>query len=72
MIDNVVASDQWGQLIFYDEWNTLELKWLPTSSDATEAQARGTMALFAAEATVESSRGVGFPETMQTGMTENC
>ena len=49
MIDNVVASDQWGQLIFYDEWNTLELKWLPTSSDATEAQARGTMALFAAE-----------------------
>ena len=49
MTDNVVASDQWGQLIFYDEWNTLELKWLPTSSDATEAQARGTMALFAAE-----------------------
>ena len=49
MIDNVVASDQWGQLIFYDEWNTLELKWLSTSSDATEAQARGTMALFAAE-----------------------
>ena len=49
MIDNVVASDQWGQIIFYDEWNSLELKWLPSTKDATEAQARATMALFAAE-----------------------
>jgi hypothetical protein len=47
--EKVVASDQWGQIIYYDDWNTLELKWLPTTKDATEAQARDTMALFAAE-----------------------
>jgi hypothetical protein len=47
--EQVVASDQWGQIIYYHDWNTLELKWLPSTKDATEAQARGTMALFAAE-----------------------
>ena len=49
MPEKVVASDQWGQIIYHDDWNTLELKWLPTTKDATEAQARDTMALFAAE-----------------------
>jgi hypothetical protein len=47
--EKAVASDQWGQIIYYDDWNTLELKWLPATKDATEAQARDTMALFAAE-----------------------
>ena len=49
MPEKVVASDRWGQIIYYDDWNTLELKWLPTTKDATEAQARDTMTLFAAE-----------------------
>src|SRR5215469_10209196 len=26
MTDDVVAEDQWGQIIFYDQWNTLGLK----------------------------------------------
>ena len=44
------ASTDYAVIILYrDEWNTLELKWLPTTKDATEAQARDAMALFAAE-----------------------
>ena len=44
-----VASTEYGVIILHDEWNTLELKWLPSTKDATEAEARDTMALFAAE-----------------------
>ena len=49
MTDNVVASDQWGQLIFYDEWNTLELKWLPTTREARPS-AKWPIAIFSLEA----------------------
>jgi hypothetical protein len=48
-MSNEVASTEYGTLIHYDDWNALELKWLPTTKDATEAAARDTMALFAAE-----------------------
>jgi hypothetical protein len=44
-----VASTEYGVIIHHDKPNTLELKWLPATKDATEAQARDTMALFAAE-----------------------
>ena len=44
-----VASTEYGVIIHHDKWNTLELKWLPATKDATEAQARDTMVLFAAE-----------------------
>jgi hypothetical protein len=44
-----VASTQYGVISHHDEWNALELKWLPATKDATEAEARATMALFAAE-----------------------
>jgi hypothetical protein len=44
-----VASTEYGVILYYGEWNTLELKWLPATKDATEAQARDTMALFATE-----------------------
>src|SRR5215813_1150569 len=44
-----VASTEYGVIILHDDWNALELKWLPATKDATEAQARNTMALFAAE-----------------------
>jgi len=50
MTDNVVASDQWGQLISYNEWNTLELKWLPSTRDATDGDVLKTMERFCAEA----------------------
>jgi hypothetical protein len=46
----IVAKDQWGQLLFYDEWNCLELKWLPSTADATDTDLRATMAMFAEEA----------------------
>ena len=45
-----IASTEYAVIVRHDEWNTLELKWLPTSKDATEAQAREVMALFAAQA----------------------
>jgi hypothetical protein len=44
-----VASTEYGVIIHYDDWNALELKWLPTTKDSTEAAARDTMALFATE-----------------------
>jgi len=44
-----VTSTEYGVIIHHDEWNTLELKWLPTTKDSTEAAARDTMALFATE-----------------------
>jgi hypothetical protein len=44
-----VASTEYGVIIDHDERDTLELRWLPATKDATEAQARDTMALFAAE-----------------------
>ena len=43
-----VASTEYGVITHHDEWNTLELRWLPATRDATEAQARDTMALSAA------------------------
>jgi hypothetical protein len=43
-----VASTEYGVITKYDEWNTLGLRWLPATKDATEPQARDTMALFAA------------------------
>jgi len=44
-----VASTEYGVIILHDEWNALELRWLPATKDATEAQARDMMALFATE-----------------------
>jgi len=44
-----VASTEYAVITYYDKWNTLELKWLPTTKQATEAQARDAMALFATE-----------------------
>lgn len=45
-----IASTEFAVIVRHDEWNTLELKWLPTTKDATEAEARDVMALFAAQA----------------------
>ena len=48
MTDEVVVKDKWDQIIFYDEWNTLELKWPPSTRDATDDDVRETMKLFIA------------------------
>jgi hypothetical protein len=50
MPEEIIAQDPWGQLVFYDEWNSLELKWLPSTADATDADVKATMKVFAQEA----------------------
>ena len=50
MPEEIVAKDQWGLVVFYDEWNSLELRWLPATADATDADVRTTMEVFAREA----------------------
>jgi hypothetical protein len=45
----VVASDQWGQIIWYDEWNSLELRWLPSTAEAADSDVKTTMEMFAHE-----------------------
>jgi hypothetical protein len=44
-----VARTDYAVIIKYDDWNTLELKWLPTTRDASEGQARDAMTLFATQ-----------------------
>jgi hypothetical protein len=48
--EEVVASDQWGQIIYYDDWNSLELRWLPSTANAADADLKTTMEVFAHEA----------------------
>jgi hypothetical protein len=48
--EKVVASDQWGQIIYYDEWDSLELRWLPSTARAEDEDLRTTMEAFANEA----------------------
>jgi hypothetical protein len=49
MGEEIVVQDRWSQMIFYDEWSSLELKWLPTTADASDADLRATMEAFANE-----------------------
>ena len=49
MPEEIVAEDRWSQIIFYDEWNSLELKWLPSTAEATDADAKTAMKAFAQE-----------------------
>jgi hypothetical protein len=64
--EEIVATDQWGQIVFYDEWNSLELRWLPSTADATDADLKGTMEAFAQEA------GERTPRTLIVDTTEFC
>lgn len=50
MPERVVTGDRWGQVIYYDEWNSLELRWLPSTSDAADSDLKTTMEVFAREA----------------------
>ena len=50
MSEEIVTEDRWGQIVFYDEWNSLELKWLPSTADADDAELKTTMEVFAQEA----------------------
>jgi hypothetical protein len=48
--EEIVAEDRWSQMVFYDEWNSLELRWLPATANATDTDLKGTMEIFAQEA----------------------
>jgi hypothetical protein len=48
--ENVVGRDKWSQITFYDEWESLELKWLPSTSTASDSDLKMTMKAFADEA----------------------
>jgi len=39
-----IATTDYSVIIHHSDPDTLELKWLPTTKDATEAEARNTMA----------------------------
>jgi hypothetical protein len=62
--EEIVATDKWGQIVFYDEWNSLELKWLPSTADATDADLKTTMEAFAQEAVTRH------PQTLVVDTTE--
>jgi hypothetical protein len=48
--EEIVAEDEWGQIVFHDEWNSLELKWHASTGGATDADLQATMERFAQEA----------------------
>jgi hypothetical protein len=48
--ETVVAKDQWGQIIYYDQWNSLELRWFESTTTGAESDLRSTMQTFAQEA----------------------
>jgi hypothetical protein len=58
MGEQVVAKDQWGQMTFYDEWSSLELKWLPTTADASDDDVKATMQAFANESVSRRPRAL--------------
>jgi hypothetical protein len=64
MPENVVANDDWGQIIYYDEWNSLELRWLPSTANAADSDLKATMKSFAHEAVIRR------PKTLVVDTTE--
>ena len=50
MPEEIIAKDKFGQIVYYDEWNALELKWLRSTADASDADLKASMELFAEEA----------------------
>lgn len=47
MLETIVAENPWGQIIFYDDWSSLELRWLASTADAPDSDLRSTMEAFA-------------------------
>jgi hypothetical protein len=48
--EEIVAKDRWGQIVLYDAWNSLELKWFSSTANASDAEVKTTMENFAKEA----------------------
>ena len=43
-----VARNKWGVVLKHEQWRTLELRWLPTTSEMSDDGFRETLELFAA------------------------
>jgi hypothetical protein len=43
-----IARNDWGVILNHERWRTLELQWLPTTRDMTDAGFEETLGLFAA------------------------
>jgi len=50
MSEKMIADNAWGQIIWYDEWSSLELRWLASTARAADPELRSTMETFAREA----------------------
>ena len=44
-----VARNEWGVILNYERWHTLELSWLPSTSGMSDDGFKETLDLFAAE-----------------------
>jgi hypothetical protein len=44
-----VARNEWGVVLGYEDWNALELKWLPSTREMKDDGFKETLVLFAAE-----------------------
>ena len=55
MPEEIVATDQCGQVVVHDEWNSLEPKWLPSTVGAMDADVKTTAEVFAQEADARPS-----------------
>ena len=44
-----VAGNRWGVVLEHEQWRTLELRWLPSTSEMSDDGFRETLELFAAE-----------------------
>ena len=44
-----VARNQWGVVLNHERWRTLELSWLPSTSEVSDEGFKETLELFAAE-----------------------
>jgi hypothetical protein len=44
-----VARNQWGVVLHHEQWRTLELDWLPSTSEMSDDGFKETLALLAAE-----------------------
>ena len=44
-----VARNQWGVILNHERWRTLELSWLPSTSEMDDDGFKETLELFAAE-----------------------
>ncbi len=43
----IVASNEWADLLLYEKWKTVDLKWRPSSKGMTDDEVKATLKMFA-------------------------